>query len=90
MRRKSGWKRDAKSFAPSGCHPWHSYRPITEDFLGNGVLDFHEDPTHFHFLDLSVDQLTRLLQFMEREFGQQEPVPSLLSFLRVRSESGWE
>lgn len=54
------------------------------DFLQNGHLDWHDDPGHFSFEELSAEQRSGLHRFLEREHGPGE-APPLLSWLRVRA-----
>ena len=55
-----------------------------QDFLQNGHLDWHPDPTGFGFEDLSKDQLARLGDFLESEYGRESASPPLLGWIRVR------
>ena len=57
-----------------------------DDFLENGCLDFHPDPTHFSFQQLSAEQQVQLRQFLEREYGERERIPPLLGWLRHRQD----
>ena len=57
------------------------------DFLDNGYIEFHVDPTNFSFTQLSTDQLKQLHIFLEEQYGHDDLPPSLLSWLRVRLQS---
>jgi hypothetical protein len=56
-----------------------------QDFLENGHLHWHpEDSTGFDFNQLSGDQASSLLRFLEDQYGAENRNPPLLSWLRVR------
>lgn len=57
------------------------------DFLDNGSLDHHPDPSHFEIAQLSAGQLHALRRFLEQQYANEEPCPSLIRMLRVRCES---
>ena len=61
--------------AYSSSAQWH-------DFIWSGAVD---EPYHFVFYEqLSIAQQEDLRAFLEREYGAEHPVPSLLAFLRER------
>lgn len=60
-----------------------------EDFLENGYLEWHpQDYTGFGFNELPPLAADELRRFLELEYGENEPVPTLLGWLRVRYQEG--
>jgi hypothetical protein len=55
-----------------------------DDFLENGHLHWHDDPTRFSFETLSAEQMRSLLAFLEQQYGRTPKPPPLLDWLRVR------
>ena len=62
----------------------YAYEEYWTDFLENGHLHWHTDPWGFEFTQLSDGQMAALRRFLEREYGQAERCPPLLSWVRVR------
>jgi hypothetical protein len=66
-------------------------RSAWEDFIstGSAVIGSRRAWREFDFNEMTVAQQRQLLAFLEGELGAQEPVPELLSFLRVRAARQW-
>lgn len=54
------------------------------DFLENGHLHWHDDPSGFEFGHLSKPQMAALLRFLENEYADKPDCPPLLRWVRVR------
>ena len=54
------------------------------EFIENGHLELHPDPSRFVFDQLNEQQQRALLRFLFREYGQQETPPRLMDWLRAR------
>lgn len=89
-KRHDDWVRAHADELSAIALPFHVFETWERwsDFLENGHLHWHEDPSAFSFDALSEEQRGRLHRFLEREHGEADPVPTLLGWLRVRATDG--